>query len=94
MLYFFNLSLPLCCPPLPPAHTQISSGRRVVPTELGITLIKGYQLIDPELCRPQVRYECTGQSERERGAGRQKNEGDSWRVRSHGQPVSGLTDCW
>ena len=33
---------------------QIQSGRRVVPTELGITLIKGYQLIDPELCKPQV----------------------------------------
>jgi len=25
-----------------------------VPTELGITLIEGYQLIDPELCRPHV----------------------------------------
>jgi DNA topoisomerase-3 len=37
------------------AHVQIQSGRRVVPTELGITLVRGYQLIDPELCRPQVR---------------------------------------
>lgn len=27
----------------------------MVPTELGITVIKGYQLIDAELCRPQVR---------------------------------------
>lgn len=27
----------------------------MVPTELGITLVRGYQLIDPELCRPQVR---------------------------------------
>lgn len=36
-------------------YVQVSAGRRVVPTELGITLIKGYQLIDPELCRPQVR---------------------------------------
>jgi DNA topoisomerase-3 len=27
----------------------------VVPTELGVTLVRGYQLIDPELCRPQVR---------------------------------------
>lgn len=36
-------------------YVQIQSGRRVVPTELGITLIKGYQLIDPELCRPHVR---------------------------------------
>ena len=33
----------------------IQSGRRVVPTELGITLIRGYQVIDPELCRPAVR---------------------------------------
>ena len=36
-------------------HLQIQSGRRVVPTELGITLVRGYQLIDPELCRPNVR---------------------------------------
>ena len=35
-------------------YVKIESGRRVVPTELGITLIKGYQSIDPELCRPQV----------------------------------------
>jgi DNA topoisomerase-3 len=34
---------------------SIQSGRRVVPTELGITLIRGYQTIDPELCKPQVR---------------------------------------
>lgn len=33
----------------------IQSGRRVVPTELGITLVRGYQEIDAELCRPQVR---------------------------------------
>eukprot|EP01025_Chloroclados_australasicus_P061138 TRINITY_DN797_c0_g2_i2.p1 TRINITY_DN797_c0_g2~~TRINITY_DN797_c0_g2_i2.p1 ORF type:complete len:869 (-),score=15.44 TRINITY_DN797_c0_g2_i2:249-2855(-) len=36
-------------------YVKIQSGRRVVPTELGVTLIKGYQRIDPELCRPQVR---------------------------------------
>ena len=35
-------------------YVTIQSGRRVVPTELGITLVRGYQLIDPELCRPQV----------------------------------------
>ncbi|GAB4821904.1 hypothetical protein N2152v2_008950 [Parachlorella kessleri] len=36
-------------------YVQIQSGRRVVPTELGITLVRGYQPIDPELCRPNVR---------------------------------------
>ena len=35
-------------------YVTVQAGRRVVPTELGITLVKGYQLIDPELCRPQV----------------------------------------
>jgi hypothetical protein len=35
-------------------YVRIESGRRVVPTELGSSLIKGYQLIDPELCKPQV----------------------------------------
>jgi DNA topoisomerase III len=35
-------------------YVTIQSGRRVVPTELGITLISGYQRIDPELCRPQA----------------------------------------
>ena len=34
---------------------SIQAGRKVVPTELGITLVRGYQLIDPELCLPQVR---------------------------------------
>lgn len=36
--------------------SQIEAGRKVVPTELGITLIRGYQVIDPELCKPQVRH--------------------------------------
>jgi DNA topoisomerase IA len=36
-------------------YVSIQAGRRVVPTELGVTLVRGYQLIDPELCRPQVR---------------------------------------
>ena len=35
-------------------YVSIQSGRRVVPTELGITLVRGYQVIDPELCMPQV----------------------------------------
>ncbi|CAK0787024.1 hypothetical protein CVIRNUC_010240 [Coccomyxa viridis] len=36
-------------------YVSIQAGRRVVPTELGITLVRGYQLIDQELCLPQVR---------------------------------------
>ena len=36
-------------------YVSIQAGRRVAPTELGITLVRGYQLIDPELCRPKVR---------------------------------------
>ena len=35
-------------------YVKIHAGRRVVPTELGITLVRGYQLIDPELCSPQA----------------------------------------
>lgn len=40
-------------------YVTVQSGRRVVPTELGITLVRGYQLIDPELCRPQVHMNHT-----------------------------------
>lgn len=40
---------------------RIESGRRVVPTELGVTLVRGYQLIDPELCKPQVRAHVEAQ---------------------------------
>lgn len=36
-------------------YVSVGTGRKVIPTELGITLIRGYQNIDPELCRPQVR---------------------------------------
>ena len=36
-------------------YVRVEAGRRVVPTDLGVTLISGYQRIDPELCRPQVR---------------------------------------
>ena len=36
---------------------QIQAGRKVVPTELGITLVRGYQLIDAELCSPQVQLQ-------------------------------------
>ncbi|KAK9804028.1 hypothetical protein WJX73_004084 [Symbiochloris irregularis] len=36
-------------------YVSIQAGRKVVPTELGNTLVRGYQKIDPELCSPQVR---------------------------------------
>jgi DNA topoisomerase-3 len=34
---------------------QIQSGRTVVPTALGVALIRGYQRIDQDLCLPLVR---------------------------------------
>ncbi|KAL5542809.1 hypothetical protein UlMin_010519 [Ulmus minor] len=34
---------------------QVQAGRRLVPTALGITLIRGYQCIDPDLCLPDIR---------------------------------------
>ncbi|KAF9606087.1 hypothetical protein IFM89_023110 [Coptis chinensis] len=32
----------------------VHAGRRLVPTTLGITLIRGYQTIDPDLCLPDI----------------------------------------
>lgn len=40
-------------------YVKVETGRRIAPTELGITLIKGYQNIDEELCQPQVRKRVT-----------------------------------
>ena len=34
---------------------QVQAGRKLVPTSLGITLIRGYQCIDPDLCLPDIR---------------------------------------
>lgn len=34
---------------------QVQSGRRLVPTALGITLVRGYQCTDPDLCLPDIR---------------------------------------
>ena len=39
-------------------YVKIAAGRRVVPTELGITLVRGYQLIDPDLASPQACLPC------------------------------------
>lgn len=34
---------------------KVNSGRRLVPTALGTTLIRGYQCIDADLCLPDIR---------------------------------------
>ncbi|XP_050236391.1 DNA topoisomerase 3-beta isoform X2 [Mercurialis annua] len=36
-------------------YVQVQAGRRLVPTTLGISLIRGYQCIDPDLCLPDIR---------------------------------------
>ncbi|KAB1203333.1 DNA topoisomerase 3-beta-1 [Morella rubra] len=36
-------------------YVQVHAGRKLVPTSLGITLIRGYQCIDPDLCLPDIR---------------------------------------
>lgn len=36
-------------------YVTLGAGRRLIPTELGETLIRGYLAIDPELVRPRVR---------------------------------------
>ncbi|GER28790.1 DNA topoisomerase [Striga asiatica] len=36
-------------------YVQVQTGRRLVPTALGVSLIRGYQVIDPDLCLPDIR---------------------------------------
>lgn len=36
-------------------YVQVQAGRKLAPTTLGITLIRGYQCIDPDLCLPDIR---------------------------------------
>ncbi|GAU31076.1 hypothetical protein TSUD_322130 [Trifolium subterraneum] len=36
-------------------YVQVQAGRKLVPTTLGITLVRGYQSIDPDLCLPDIR---------------------------------------
>ncbi|KAK7280853.1 hypothetical protein RIF29_08385 [Crotalaria pallida] len=36
-------------------YVQVQAGRKLVPTTLGITLVRGYQTIDPDLCLPDIR---------------------------------------
>lgn len=36
-------------------YVQVQGGRRLSPTPLGISLVRGYQCIDPDLCLPDIR---------------------------------------
>ncbi|CAI5990792.1 unnamed protein product [Closterium sp. NIES-65] len=36
-------------------YAQVAPGRKIVPTTLGTTLVRGYQQIDPDLCLPDIR---------------------------------------
>ncbi|XP_024635697.1 DNA topoisomerase 3-beta isoform X3 [Medicago truncatula] len=36
-------------------YVQVQAGRKLSPTTLGITLVRGYQSIDPDLCLPDIR---------------------------------------
>ncbi|KAM7277602.1 hypothetical protein ACFE04_004736 [Oxalis oulophora] len=36
-------------------YVQVQGGRKLVPTALGITLVRGYQCIDPDLSLPDIR---------------------------------------
>lgn len=36
-------------------YVKVETGRRLVPTVLGVSLIRGYQCIDPDLCLPDIR---------------------------------------
>ncbi|KAJ8771316.1 hypothetical protein K2173_026493 [Erythroxylum novogranatense] len=36
-------------------YVQVQAGRKLAPTSLGVTLIRGYQCIDPDLCLPDIR---------------------------------------
>lgn len=38
-----------------PIKLQVQAGRKLAPTTLGITLVRGYQSIDPDLCLPDIR---------------------------------------
>eukprot|EP01046_Picozoa_sp_COSAG06_P026635 COSAG06_NODE_2303_length_7118_cov_4.980339_6_plen_349_part_00 len=42
-------------------YVEVGSGRTMIPTELGIVLVQGYRVIDPDLVEPTVRRFVEGQ---------------------------------
>jgi DNA topoisomerase-3 len=52
LLKYLNAQLPKCSYL---SLLKVNSGRRLVPTALGTTLIRGYQCIDADLCLPDIR---------------------------------------
>lgn len=37
------------------SYVKVEAGRQLIPTELGLSLVRGYKKIDPDLVAPQLR---------------------------------------
>jgi DNA topoisomerase III len=44
-------------------YVEVGNGRKLIPTEVGISLVHGYQKIDPELVAPTLRSNIERQCE-------------------------------